>query len=141
MTVRLVLQKTAARSAQTIDATSRQKGVSDESLGSKWWKIGRNKTYKASPRHIFSDRFLIETQFAHVGNNFVLDFDKDELALVQPLVDIQSGHKLFFSVVSYDYTVRSSVISQLGRTLKQARVAVEDVPRVSLAARRPAQQQ
>jgi hypothetical protein len=75
----------------TIDCSNRQKGVEDPALGSKWWKTGLPKTYKASLRHIFSDRFMTEFQFAHVGNNFVLDHHTDDLATVQPLVDIQSG--------------------------------------------------
>ncbi len=74
-----------------IDCTNRQKGVEDPSLGSKWWKTGVPKTYKASLRHIFSDRFLMEFQYAHIGNNFVLDHHEDSLATVQPLINIQTG--------------------------------------------------
>jgi hypothetical protein len=74
-----------------IDCTNRQKGVEDPALGSKWWKTGLPKTYKASLRHIFSDRFMMEAQYAHVGNNFVLDHHEDALATVQPLVNIQTG--------------------------------------------------
>ena len=74
-----------------IDCTARQKGVEDPALGSKFWKTGLPKTYKASLRHIFSDRFMMETQFAHVGNNFVLDHHDDSLKTVQPLINIQTG--------------------------------------------------
>ena len=34
------------------------------------------KTYKWSDRHIFSDRFMMEAQYAHVGNNFTLDLPR-----------------------------------------------------------------
>lgn len=75
----------------TIDCSNRQKGVEDPALGSKWWKTGLPKTYKASWRRVFSDRFLMELQYAHIGNNFVLDHHSDELATVQPLINIQTG--------------------------------------------------
>lgn len=75
----------------TIDCSNRQKGVDDPTLGSRWWKTGLPKTYKASWRRVFSDRFLMEFQYAHIGNNFVLDHHEDELATVQPLVNIQTG--------------------------------------------------
>jgi hypothetical protein len=76
-----------------IDCTVRQKGVENPNLGSKWWKTGKPKTYKASLRHIFSDRFLMDFQYAHVGNNFVLDHHEDALATVQPLINIQTGFR------------------------------------------------
>ena len=74
-----------------IDCTVRQKGVQDPALGSRWWKTGLPKTYKASLRHVFSDRLLLEVQYAHVGNNFVLDHHDDALKTVQPLINIQTG--------------------------------------------------
>jgi hypothetical protein len=74
-----------------IDSTNRQKGVEDPALGSKWWKTGANKTYKASFRHVFSDKFMMEAQYAHVGNNFVLDFHDPALSDVQPSNEIVTG--------------------------------------------------
>lgn len=74
-----------------IDSTNRQKGVENPALGSKWWKTGANKTYKASLRHVFSDKFLMEIQYAHIGNNFVLDFHDPALAAVQPSAEIITG--------------------------------------------------
>ena len=74
-----------------IDSTNRQQGVQDPALGSKWWKTGANKTYKASLRHVFSDKFMMEAQYAHVGNNFVLDFHDPALAAVQPSNEIVTG--------------------------------------------------
>ena len=68
-----------------IETTYRQKDVSpDLGLGSRWWKTGLPKTYKWSDRHIFTDKFMMQLQYAHVGNNFVLDFHDDSLASVQP---------------------------------------------------------
>jgi hypothetical protein len=73
------------------ETTYRQKAVTDPSLGSRWWKTGIPKTYKASWRHIYSDRFAMELQYAHVGNNFVLDFHEDSLRDVQPMQEVVSG--------------------------------------------------
>lgn len=73
------------------ETTYRQKAVTDPALGSSLWKTGIPKTYKASLRHIFSDRFAMELQYAHVGNNFVLDFHEDALKDVQPMQEVNSG--------------------------------------------------
>ena len=73
------------------ETTYRQKAVTDAALGSSLWKTGIPKTYKASLRHIFSDRFAMELQYAHVGNNFVLDFHEDALKDVQPMQEVGTG--------------------------------------------------
>ncbi len=68
-----------------IESTTPQGSVrGDIGLGSPWWKTGVPKTYKWSDRHIFSDRLLMEIQYAHVGNNFTLDFHSPETAKIQP---------------------------------------------------------
>jgi hypothetical protein len=74
-----------------IETAFRQGAVIDSTLGSKWWKTGIPKTYKASLRRVFSDRFMMEAQYAHVGNNFTLDFQEPELANVQPTFEIGTG--------------------------------------------------
>jgi len=74
-----------------IESTNVQQGVEDKKLGSKFWKTGAPKTYKASLRRIFSDRFMMEAQYAHVGNNFVLDFHEPALADVQPSFEITTS--------------------------------------------------
>jgi len=74
-----------------IETTYRQGGVTDTSLGSTAWKTGVPKTYKWSDRHIFSDRFMMEAQYAHVGNNFALDFHDPSLANVQIWYDQNTG--------------------------------------------------
>jgi hypothetical protein len=68
-----------------IESTTPQGGVpGDAGLGSPWWKTGMPKTYKWGDRHVFSDRFMVEAQYAHVGNNFTLDFHSPETADTQP---------------------------------------------------------
>jgi hypothetical protein len=79
-----------ASDTHPIETTWRQGGVADTSLGSKWWKTGMPKTYKWSDRMVLSDRFMVELQYAHVGNNFVLDFHDPSLATVQPLYDVNT---------------------------------------------------
>jgi len=74
-----------------IETTSRQMGVDNPALGSGWWKTGLPKTYKWSDRQIFSDHFMMELQYAHVGNNFVLDFHDPSLSAVQPSLEITTG--------------------------------------------------
>lgn len=74
-----------------IESTNVQQGVADRKLGSKYWKTGTPTTYKASVRRIFSDRFMLEGQYAHVGNNFVLDFHEPALAAVQPSFEITTS--------------------------------------------------
>jgi hypothetical protein len=76
-----------ASDLRPLETTYRQVGVADESLGSKWWKTGMPKTYKWSDRHIFSDRFMVEGSYAHVGNNFALTFHDESLRDVQPLYE------------------------------------------------------
>jgi len=80
-----------ASDLRPLETTYRQMGVTRKDLGSSWWKTGMPKTYKWSDRQIFSDRFLMEFQYAHVGNNFTLTFHDEDLRGVQPAYDIASG--------------------------------------------------
>jgi hypothetical protein len=73
-----------------IETTFKQASVGPE-FGSRWWKTGIPKTYKWSDRQIFSDRFMMEYQYAHVGNNFTLDFHDPSLSTVQPSFDASTG--------------------------------------------------
>ena len=73
-----------------LETTYRQIGVDRPDLGSSWWKTGAPKSYKWSDRHIFSDRFLVEASYAHVGNNFAMTFHDESLRGVQPAYDIAS---------------------------------------------------
>jgi len=67
-----------------IESTVRQAAVS--SLYGKWgWITGPTPTYKFGDQWVASDRLLIDVQYAHVGNNFILDFHEDGLRDVQPI--------------------------------------------------------
>jgi hypothetical protein len=78
-----------------IESTNRQMGVDNPALGSSWWKTGMPKTYKWSDRYIFSDKFMMEYQYAHVGNNFVMAFHDDSLAKVQPTYELYAPAGLY----------------------------------------------
>jgi hypothetical protein len=73
-----------------IETTYRQGSVGPE-FGSRFWKTGMPKTYKWSDRQVFSDRFMMEYQYAHVGNNFTLDCHDPSLANVQASYDASTG--------------------------------------------------
>src|SRR4030095_4532741 len=66
-----------------IETTQRQSAVS-ASFGKHWWNTGPNPTYKFGDQWVISDRLLVDVQYAHVGNNFILNFHEDDLANVQP---------------------------------------------------------
>jgi len=80
-----------ASDLRPIETTYRQVGVDRPDLGSNWWKTGMPKSYKWSDRHIFTDKFLVEGSYAHVGNNFELALHDPLLARVQPAYEISTG--------------------------------------------------
>jgi hypothetical protein len=80
-----------ASDLRPLETTYRQLGVTREDLGSPWWKTGMPKTYKWSDRHIFSDRFMAEVSYAHIGNNFALTFHEEDLRSVQPSFETSTG--------------------------------------------------
>jgi hypothetical protein len=59
-------------------------------VGAKAWTIGPSPTYKIGDQHVFNDRTLLDVQWAHVGNNFILDFHDPSLSTVQPTFIISS---------------------------------------------------
>jgi carboxypeptidase family protein/TonB-dependent receptor-like protein len=63
-------------------------------VGTKFWTIGPSPTYKAEDQYVLSDRLLMDVQWAHVGNNFILDFHDPSLATVQPTFIINSPASL-----------------------------------------------
>lgn len=73
-----------------IETTTPQSYV-PSSFGTKWWITGPNPTYKFGDQWVISDRLLLDVQYAHVGNNFVLDFHSPELAAVQPTLIVSTG--------------------------------------------------
>jgi len=80
-----------ASDLRPLETTWRQLGVTRTDLGSSWWKTGMPKTYKWSDRHIFSDRFMVEASYSHVGNNFALTFHEEDLRSVQPSFEITTS--------------------------------------------------
>ena len=56
-----------------IETTTPQAAVSSD-LRHDWWNTGPNPTYKFGDQWVVSDRLLVDMQYAHVGNNFILDF-------------------------------------------------------------------
>jgi hypothetical protein len=56
-----------------------------------WRQIGPVWTHKASDRHVFSDRWIGDLQFAHVGGGFALLLQEPGLRNVQALQDLGTG--------------------------------------------------
>jgi hypothetical protein len=65
-----------------IETTYRQKAVSSE-FGTFGWLTGPSPFWSVRDQHVLSDRWLVEAMWAHLGNNFVLDFHEDALRDVQ----------------------------------------------------------
>jgi len=77
-----------ASDLRPLESTFRQMGVTRTDLGSSWWTTGIPKTYRWSDRHIFSDRFMLEGQYAHVGANYTVTFHDEPLRAVQAAYEI-----------------------------------------------------
>src|ERR1051325_4470435 len=73
-----------------IESTVRQAPVSS-SYGKWGWITGPSPTYKFSDQWVASDRLLVDIQYAHVGNNFILDYHEDSLKDVQPSLIVSTG--------------------------------------------------
>jgi hypothetical protein len=73
-----------------IESTNVQSAV--PSKFGKWgWTVGPNPTYKVGDQWVASDRLLFDVQWAHIGNNFVLDIHDPSLQNVQPYFIIAGG--------------------------------------------------
>jgi len=79
-----------ASDTRPLETTYRQKAVSSR-YGATGWITGPSPLWKASDQHVFGDRLLMEVQWAHLGNNFVLDFHEDSLYDVQATYEITTG--------------------------------------------------
>jgi outer membrane receptor for Fe3+-dicitrate len=79
-----------ASDTRPIETTYVQSGVPRE-FGTWGWSSGVPPVYKASDRHVFSDRFVMEVMYAHVGNNFQLGFQSPALRDVQPSFEITTA--------------------------------------------------
>ena len=65
----------ARRQRPDADRIDDAAGRGDERLRhSAGWSTGPNPTYKFGDQWVLSDRLLLDVQYAHVGNNFILDF-------------------------------------------------------------------
>ena len=79
-----------ASDTRPIETTYRQ-GAVPKQYGTWGWDVGPSPLWKAGDQHIFSDRLLVDFQWAHLGNNFILDFHEDSLNDVQRKYEISTG--------------------------------------------------
>jgi len=79
-----------ASDTRPLETAYRQVAVSS-AYGRPGWDTGANPIWKASDQHVFSDRFLMEVQYGHIGNNFTLTFQDPAQAAVQPTFDIATS--------------------------------------------------
>jgi hypothetical protein len=79
-----------ASDTRPLETAYRQKAV-DSAFGTFGWLTGPSPIWKASDQHVFSDRFLAEIQYGHVGNNFALTFQDPAQRDVQATFDIPTG--------------------------------------------------
>jgi len=73
-----------------IETTTPQSAV-PSSYGKYLWNTGPNPTYKFGDQWVVSDRLLLDIQYAHVGNNFILGLQSPDLANVQPTLVVSTG--------------------------------------------------
>jgi Carboxypeptidase regulatory-like domain/TonB-dependent Receptor Plug Domain len=79
-----------ASDLRPIETTYRQKAV-DSAFGTFGWLTGPSPFWKAADQHVINDKWLVDVMWAHLGNNFVLDFHEDDLAAVQPAFETTTG--------------------------------------------------
>ena len=79
-----------ASDLRPIETTYRQKAVSSD-FGPFGWLTGPGPFWKAADQHVLSDRMLVDVMWAHLGNNFVLDFHEDSLRDVQARLETSTG--------------------------------------------------
>jgi hypothetical protein len=72
------------------ETTFQQRAVTSD-YGKWGWDVGPSPLWKAGDQHIFSDRLLVDIQWAHLGNNFILDFQSPEQNNIQPTYEITTG--------------------------------------------------
>jgi hypothetical protein len=79
-----------ASDTRPLETAYRQKAVTSE-FGPSGWDTGPSPIWKASDQHVINDRWLVDLQYAHIGNNFTLTFQDPEQRDIQPRFDITSG--------------------------------------------------
>ena len=67
-----------------IESTVRQDAV-PSTYGTSGWITGPTPTYKFGDQWVASDRFLVDVQYAHVGNNFILDYHDPSYVTATPV--------------------------------------------------------
>lgn len=73
-----------------IETTYRQKAVSSD-FGTFGWLTGPSPFWKVGDQHVINDKWLVDVMWAHLGNNFVLDFHEDDLRDVQARQETTTG--------------------------------------------------
>jgi hypothetical protein len=66
-----------------IESTVRQDAV-PSTYGTSYWTTGPSPTYKFGDQYVVSDRLLLDVQYAHVGNNFILDYHDPSYVTATP---------------------------------------------------------
>ena len=79
-----------AGDTRPIETTYRQKAVSSD-FGQFGWLTGPSPFWKLGDQHVISDKMLVDVMYAHLGNNFVLDFHEDSLRDVQARQEVTTG--------------------------------------------------
>jgi len=79
-----------ASDTRPIETTYRQ-GAVPSTFGTYGWDVGPSPLWKAGDQHIFTDRLLLDVQWSHLGNNFILDFHEDSLSNVQRKLERSTG--------------------------------------------------
>ena len=67
-----------------IESTVTQAAV-PSTYGHWGWRTGPSPTYRFGDQWVISDRLLLDAQYAHVGNNFILDYHDPSYATTAPV--------------------------------------------------------
>jgi hypothetical protein len=79
-----------ASDTRPIETTFVQSAV-PKTYGTWGWDVGPSPLWKFGDQHIINDRWLVDFQYSHLGNNFILDFQSQEQNDIQPTFDIPTG--------------------------------------------------
>jgi len=85
--------------------TTTPQGAVPKTFGKYLWNTGPTPTYKFADQYVISDRLLLDVAYTHVGNNFVLGFNKPELRDVQPPRQVQLSQR---AAIHHQLTNRSA---------------------------------
>jgi Carboxypeptidase regulatory-like domain/TonB-dependent Receptor Plug Domain len=82
-----------------IESTVIQDAVSS-TYGTYGWRTGPTPTYKFGDQWVVSDRLLLDVQYAHVGNNFILDYHDPSYPTQTPVAGIFGLQPTFITSTS-----------------------------------------